>query len=145
MGAKKKKKGGKKKKSTKEKKPEEEKKTIFEIPEYIDPKIYTPQVQLTIKLATPPNDHLTFKITARTTTRIEEIERKIIDQHDGSIKNVTICQSVYTKEQILDPKKRLCDVGITTAGSYVLIYDFQPVSYPLLTTAVPESTFQNVR
>lgn len=124
MGGKKKKKGSKKKKSTKEKKPEEEKKTLFEIPEYIDPKIYTPQVQLTIKLATPPNDHLSklrnsshmifkilsylsscnfylynfiyliilaFKITARTTTRIEEIERKIIDQHDGSIKNVTIC------------------------------------------------------
>jgi hypothetical protein len=121
MGGKKKKKGTKKK-STKEKKPEEEKKTIFEIPEYIDPKIYTPQVQLTIKLATPPNDHLSkltfsfdefhkqhlsslrnffkhhpilhilaFKITARTTTRIEEIERKIIEQHDGSIKNVTIC------------------------------------------------------
>lgn len=42
MAGKKKKKGSKKKKSTKEKKPEEEKKTIFEIPEYIDPKIFTP-------------------------------------------------------------------------------------------------------
>jgi len=44
MAGKKKKKGTKKKKSSKEKKPEEEKKTMFEIPEYIDPKIYTPQV-----------------------------------------------------------------------------------------------------
>jgi hypothetical protein len=51
---------------------------------------------------------------------------------------------VYTKEQILEPKKRLCDVGITTAGNYVLIYDFAPVSYPLLTTAIPEATFANV-
>jgi len=42
----------------------------------------------------------------------------------------------------MDPKKRLCDVGITTAGNYVLIYDFMPVSYPLLTTAIPESTFK---
>lgn len=41
---KKKKKGSKKKgsKSKKEKAPEEEKKTLYEIPEYIDPKIYTP-------------------------------------------------------------------------------------------------------
>ena len=61
MAGKKKKKGTKKKKSTKEKKPEEEKKTMFEIPEYIDPKVYTPQVQLTINLATPPNDHLSKK------------------------------------------------------------------------------------
>ena len=55
---KKKKKGLKKKKSSKEKKPEEEKKTLYEIPEYIDPKIYTPVVTLNIKLATPPHDHL---------------------------------------------------------------------------------------
>lgn len=59
MVVKKKKKGGKKKKgSTKEKKPEEEKKTLYEVPEYIDPKIYTPIVELTIKLATPPVDSL---------------------------------------------------------------------------------------
>jgi hypothetical protein len=92
MPGKKKKKGTKGKKKLKEKKPEEEKKTLYEIPEYIDPKIFTPQVTLTIKLATPPNDHLStfefpylmfiylaFKITTRTTTRIEEIERKIIE------------------------------------------------------------------
>jgi len=42
MAVKKKKKGTKKKKSTKEKKPEEEKKTLYDIPEYIDPKVYTP-------------------------------------------------------------------------------------------------------
>jgi len=59
--AKKKGKKGSKKKGTKVKKdkaPEEEKKTIYDIPEYIDPKIYTPQVELTIKLATPPVDSL---------------------------------------------------------------------------------------
>ena len=55
---KKKKKGSKKKKSTKEKGPEEEKKNLYDIPEYIDPKIYTPKVELTIKLANPPVDHL---------------------------------------------------------------------------------------
>ena len=56
----KKKKGtkSKKKKDKKEKKPEEEKKTIYDIPEYLDPKIYTAMVDLTIKLSTPPVDAL---------------------------------------------------------------------------------------
>ncbi len=42
---------------------------------------------------------------------------------------------------MLDKKLRLCDVGITTAGNYVIIYEFDPVSYPLLTTPIPVSTF----
>lgn len=58
MVKKKSKKGTKKKKSTKEKGPEEEKKNLYDIPEYIDPKIYTPKVELTIKLANPPVEHL---------------------------------------------------------------------------------------
>ena len=61
MAGKKKKKGSKKKKGAlKEKKPEEEKKTLYEIPEYIDPKVWTPMVELTIKLATPPVEHLSI-------------------------------------------------------------------------------------
>ena len=50
-----------------------------------------------------------------------------------------MCIEIYSKDNILDPNKRLCDVGITTAGQYKLIYDFAPVSYPLLTTALPEA------
>lgn len=49
---------GLKKKVKKEKKPEEEKKNLYDIPEYIDPKIYTPEVELTIRLASPPVEHL---------------------------------------------------------------------------------------
>ena len=107
---KKKKKGAKKKKSTKEKGPEEEKKNLYDIPEYIDPKIYTPKVELTIKLANPPIEHLSkfhlqsncsliaFKHTTYVTTRLEDIKRKIIEKHDGSIKDVTMCLGGYSKE-----------------------------------------------
>ena len=56
--AKKKKGKGTKKKSKKEKKPEEEKKNLYDIPEYIDPKIYTPKVELIIRLAAPYVDYL---------------------------------------------------------------------------------------
>ena len=136
MAGKKKKKGTKKKKADKEKKPEEEKKNLYEIPEYIDPKIYTPMVELTIKLATPPVDALTFKINVRTTTRLEHIKQKIIDRHDGAIKDVTMCIHKYAPSEVLDPNLRLCDVGVTTKGPETLFYDFIPVSYPLLTTAV---------
>lgn len=50
-----------------------------------------------------------------------------------------MCLGRYSKDEILDPTKRLCDIGVTTAGSYTIIYDFDPVSYPLLTTAIPEA------
>ena len=49
-----------------------------------------------------------------------------------------MCLDKYQKENILDPTKRLCDVGVTTAGSYTILYDHAPVSYPLLTTPLPE-------
>ena len=52
----------------------------------------------------------------RTKTRLEEIKRKIIAQFDGSIKDVTMCLGRYTKEEVLDPKKTLEEVGVTTAG-----------------------------
>lgn len=55
-------------------------------------------------------------MTTYVTTRLEDIKRKIIERHDGSIKDVTMCLGGYSKEQILDPQKRLCDVGATTAG-----------------------------
>jgi len=35
----------------------------------------------------------------------------------------------------LDPDKRLCDIGVTVqGGKYKIIYDYKPLSYPLLTT-----------
>jgi hypothetical protein len=62
MAPKKTKKGGTKKSTkkgaAKKKKEEVEKKNIYEIPEFIDPKLYTPQVDLTIRLASPVSDYL---------------------------------------------------------------------------------------
>jgi hypothetical protein len=49
-----------------------------------------------------------------------------------------MCLDKYSKENHLDPSKRLCDVGVTTAGSYTILYDHAPVSYPLLTTPLPD-------
>lgn len=70
---------------------------------------------------------------------MEDIKKKIIERHDGSIKDVKMCLGRYSKDEILDPSKCLRDVGVTTAGTYTLVYEFDPVSYPLLTTAIPEA------
>ena len=107
----------KKKKSKKDKGPEEEKKTMYEIPEYIDPKVLAPIVDLTIKLATPPVEALTFMQQFRTTTRLEEIKRKIIQKnHDGAVGDISMCIHRYAPGEVLDPSKTLAEVGVTTKG-----------------------------
>ena len=68
------KKGTKKvvKKGTKKivKKEPGEKKSIYDIPEFVDPKLYTPKVELNIRLATPMSDLFNFKLEVPITTRL---------------------------------------------------------------------------
>jgi hypothetical protein len=42
-------------------------------------------------------------MTVRTTTRLEDIKRKIIQRHDGSIKDVSMCINRYAPGEVLDP------------------------------------------
>ncbi len=75
----------------------------------------------------------------RTSTHLSTIVQFIVDSHDGAVKaeDIWMCLDHYNKqkEHHLDLTKRLCDVGITVQGTkYKLIYDFTPMSYPLLTT-----------
>ena len=130
----------KKKKSTKEKKEgEEEKKNLYDIPEYLDPKLYTPKVKLKIKAVEPIAQELGFELEdVMVTVRVADIIRKIILEHDGSIKNVKIGLNSYSEHTRLDPNKTLKEEGISTAGEYTLIYDFEASSYPLLNTALPD-------
>ena len=63
----------------------------------------------------------------------------IIDKYDGAVReeDISMCLEHYSKqkEHWLDPFKRLCDVGVTAAATtYKIIYDFVPISYPLLNT-----------
>ena len=60
-------------KTKKEKKPEdeEEKKPTYPIPEYKDPKIYTPRAQLNIALMSPIAVKLNFTVEVMITTRVE--------------------------------------------------------------------------
>ncbi|CAI2380588.1 unnamed protein product [Moneuplotes crassus] len=127
------KKGTKKsKKKVIKKKEVGEKKSIYNIPEFFDPKIYTPMVELNIRLATPMSDLFNFTLEVPTTTRLEEIKRKIVQKHHGAIDNVIICLNRFEAGEAVDLNKRLCDVGITTAGECKLFYEYKPISHPLL-------------
>ena len=132
----KKKKGAKKKgkKGTKAKKEPEEKKNIYEIPEYIDPALLCPKVDLHIRLAQPVSDYFSFKITVPISTQIEEIKQKIEEMHDHSVNNINVCINRYMPEEVVDPSKCLSELGVTTGGEVKIYYDYDPVSHPLLIT-----------
>ena len=71
------------------------------------------------------------------TTKIDWIRRKIIEHHDGSINNVSICYNVWTQEDILDNDKKLKDCAIQSdQTTHRLLYNYDAVSHPLLTTPI---------
>ena len=72
------------------------------------------------------------------TVRVADIIRRIIKEHDGSIKNVRIGLNSFAEHTMLDPNKTLQEEGISAGGDYTLLYDFEASSYPLLNTALPD-------
>ena len=124
-----------KKKAKKEKTDDDdEDKPTFEVPEFKDPDIYTPRANLRITLANHISAKLGFNVTVMVTTRVEEIRQMIIDRHDGSISDITICLGSYEAVNALDPQKTLEAQGVTADADQTLIYDFKPISNPLLIT-----------
>ena len=118
-----KKKVKKKSKKSKEANPDEENKEENLAPEYIDPKLAYPEVDIEIKLATPPNieelskhssnsrwkrelleilfiltDNVALNYKLRTSTRLTTILQHIIDSHDGAIKSedISMCLDHYS-------------------------------------------------
>ena len=142
---KKKSKKGKKKKSDEEKKDEEVAKPMHEKPIWPDPAVCTPICDLKILLADPPNFFsklrflsylmavIAFEYSCPITTRFYKIEERIQQEHGGSIGAVSMCLHSYNKDNIVqDKSKTLRDMGIVSAGTHNLIYDFKPVMHPLL-------------
>ena len=113
---------------------DDEEKVAIEIPPYEDPDLYAPRARLKIQLAAPISQKLAFTAEVLLTERVELIRQMIIDRHDGSIQDITICLGVYEKVNQLDPQRCLQDQGVTADADQTLIYDFKPISHPLLTT-----------
>ena len=127
------KKGGKKKGKKKVKKVKEYDPPKYELPEYKDPDIVTPKVDLIIKLANPVNEVLTLKLAEiPITTRVEYIRNKIASMHQGAISNILICRDRFNPEEAFDSSKTLEKCGVISEGEVKLFYDFKPVTNPLL-------------
>ena len=58
----------------------------------------------------------------------------IIDRHDGAIQDVILCLGTFDVKNGLDPMKSLQEQGVSGDAEQLIIYDFKPISYPLLTT-----------
>ncbi|CAD8057710.1 unnamed protein product [Paramecium primaurelia] len=121
----------KSKKSKKSKKKEEYLPSIFNIPQYENPDIVTPKVDLIIKLVHPVTDLFTLKIRVPITTRVEQIHEEISKMHQGAISGIQVCRDRFSPEDVLDPKKTLEQCGIFD-GEIKLLYDYKPIVGPLL-------------
>ena len=52
--------------------------------------------------------------------------------HGGAIRNIVMTKEAFDEKDIIDPNKTLIENGITTTDKIRVIYDYTPVSYPLL-------------
>jgi hypothetical protein len=127
---KKKKKGGRKKKK---KKVVEWLQYINEVPPYQDPDIVSPTVDLIITLVDNICPlHFEKKVQMKTNKTAKEIRLMIEEMHQGSIGKIKMCREAFVEEDMLKEDKSLHDNGITEEGTYRILYDYEPVSCPLL-------------
>jgi len=75
------------------------------------------------------------------TTRLFMIEREICKMHGGSIKEVDMCLNTFEIAGIKhDKSETLKDIGVSSPGPFTIVYDYKPISYPLLTTPLSYKT-----
>ncbi|KRX05658.1 hypothetical protein PPERSA_09798 [Pseudocohnilembus persalinus] len=121
-----------KKKKGKKKKVKEYLPLTYNIPEYEDPKIYTPKVDLIIKLASPPNEIFNQTLEqVPISTRVAKIVEQIKKMHQGCVSSVSISKDKYDPEEAMDHDKTLQECGIVD-GEIKLFYDYKPITNPLL-------------
>eukprot|EP00829_Urostomides_striatus_P013944 TRINITY_DN3986_c0_g2_i2.p1 TRINITY_DN3986_c0_g2~~TRINITY_DN3986_c0_g2_i2.p1 ORF type:complete len:169 (+),score=48.45 TRINITY_DN3986_c0_g2_i2:48-509(+) len=126
-----KKKGAKKKKG---KKKGTKKKDPSEIQPVINPDALIPKVTVSLRLANPINDILTFDLSVPISTRLEYLKSKIIERHGGAISDVSLCLNSYDVNHKLDSSQTLSEVGVPGGGTVKIYYDYKPLTHPLLLT-----------
>lgn len=131
-----KKRKGKKKKGKRRKK---KKKTvewlqfINEVPKYEDPDVVSPTVELIVTLIDNICPlHFERKIQLKTNRAAKDIRLVIEEMHQGAVGKIRMCRESFVPEDMLDENKSLHDNGITEPGTYRILYDYEPLSYPLL-------------
>ena len=66
----------------------------------------------------------------------------IIDRHGGAVDNVSVYLGTYAPDSIMDPQETLEKQGVIADAEQTLLYDFRPISHPLLTTPIGHTTVE---
>lgn len=74
------------------------------------------------------------KIKIKTNKKVKELLLMIKDMHQGAIGGIRMCREKMSEEDYLDVDKTLHENGYTEPKKepYRIIYDYDPVSCPLL-------------
>lgn len=103
----------------------------YPLPPFEDPLEVTPRVTLNLRVENQIMKSLTLE-EVMITTRMQVIADRIAAWHGGAINNLRICLNYYRESEALPLNSTLEDLGMGTPSVYNLVYDFDPVSHPLL-------------
>merc|ERR1712029_734865 len=81
------------------------------------------KVHAVVKLAAPVCSLLEFKLDCTPSTKISYVADRIIEQHGGSIGDLSVCVNRFHPEEIVSREKTLEECGVT-GGDCVIYYDF---------------------
>ena len=68
----------------------------------------------------------------RINQKVKDIEFIIKAMHQGAIGGIIICKDEFAPHQALEHYKTLEEQGIFDNSTYNIIYDYEPISDPLL-------------
>jgi len=106
---------------------------INDVPKYEDPDIESPTVDLIITLVDNICPLLYEKKVSIRTNKTGKDIRLIIEQmHQGAIGKIRMCREAFIESDMIKEDKSLHESGITDPGTYRILYDYEPVAYPLL-------------
>eukprot|EP00401_Gymnodinium_catenatum_P082251 CAMPEP_0117522996 /NCGR_PEP_ID=MMETSP0784-20121206/34496_1 /TAXON_ID=39447 /ORGANISM="" /LENGTH=123 /DNA_ID=CAMNT_0005319087 /DNA_START=64 /DNA_END=435 /DNA_ORIENTATION=- len=95
------------------------------------PRVDERKVTATVKLAAPVCHLLEFKMDCTPSTKISHVIDRIIEQHGGSISDLSVCVNRFHPEEIVHQDKTLESCGVY-GGECIIYYDFVPRAGALL-------------
>ena len=89
------------------------------------------EISVTVRLAAPVCPILDFSMSLSASASLEHVAEKIRQKHGKTIDSVRLCIGRYHPDEIIPLSKSLQDVGVTNE-EVIILYDFDPISGPLL-------------
>mmetsp|Transcript_5032 Transcript_5032/g.12300 ORF Transcript_5032/g.12300 Transcript_5032/m.12300 type:complete len:124 (+) Transcript_5032:83-454(+) len=90
------------------------------------------KVIATVKLAAPVCSLLEFKLECSPSTKISYVVDRIIDRHDGSISDLSVCVNRFHPEEVITGRDKTLEQCGVFGGECIIYYDFVPRAGALL-------------